>query len=172
MRGKSILLIILMLAASIGASAQKYALIDMEYILKHIPEYEKGSAQLDEQSKKWQSEVEAVVQEVQALYEEYQAQFASMNDEQKAQKEEYIISKEKGAGELRRQYFGPDGELAKRQQALIRPIQDAVYEAVKQIAETEGYSVVVDRASATSIIFASPRIDISNEILARLGYSN
>ena len=95
-----------------------------------------------------------------------------MSAAQKSQKEEAIIAKEKEAAELRKKYFGPEGEMAKKQQALINPIQDKIYEAVKQIAQQNGYDAVVDRSSAQSIIFASPRIDISNEVLSKLGYSN
>mgnify|MGYP000763475565 FL=1 len=95
-----------------------------------------------------------------------------MSAAQKSQKEEAIIAKEKEAAELRKKYFGPEGEMAKKQQALINPIQDKIYEAVKQIAQQNRYDAVVDRSSAQSIIFASPRIDISNEVLSKLGYSN
>ena len=87
-------------------------------------------------------------------------------------KEEEIVAKEKSAAELRRKYFGPEGELFKKREALMQPIQDEIYEAVKAISTQKGYAVVVDRASASSIIFASPNIDISNEVLAKLGYSN
>ena len=95
-----------------------------------------------------------------------------MSATQKNQKEEAIVAKEREAAELRQKYFGPEGEMAKKQEALITPIQDKVYEAVKQISLQKGYDAVIDRASATSVIFASPRIDISNEVLTKLGYSN
>ena len=169
---KSILFILLMFAVGMTANAQKFALIDMEYILENIPEYQLANEQLSELSKKWQGEVETVTQEIQNLYKDYQAKYASLTDEQKTVKEEEVIAKEKALNELKRKYFGPEGELFKRREILIKPIQDDVYEAVKEISELKGYSVVVDRASASSIIFASPRIDISNEVLAKLGYSN
>lgn len=169
---KSILFILLMFAVSVTASAQKFALIDMEYILEKIPAYTSATEQMNELSQKWQSEIETVTQEAQNIYKEYQAQYASLTDAQRTKKEEEVIAKEKGVNELRRKYFGPEGELAKRQQAAMKPIQDEIYEAVKEIAERNGYSAIIDRASATSIIFASPRIDISNEVLAKLGYSN
>ena len=105
-------------------------------------------------------------------YKDYQKTASSLSAAQKSQKEEAIIAKEKEAAELRKKYFGPEGEMAKKQQALINPIQDKIYEAVKQIAQQNGYDAVVDRSSAQSIIFASPRIDISNEVLSKLGYSN
>ena len=88
------------------------------------------------------------------------------------QKEDAIVEKEKAASELKRKYFGPEGELFKKREELMKPIQDEIYNAVKAVAEENGYAVVVDRASASSIIFATPRIDVSNEVLAKLGYSN
>lgn len=169
---KSVLLMTLLLAVSMTASAQKFALIDMEYILNTIPAYESANEQLNQVSKQWQSEVEKVATEAQTLYKNYQSAAASLSDAQKRQREDAIVAKEKEAAELRRKYFGPEGELFKMRENLMQPIQDEIYNAVKEISEEKNYSVVVDRASATSIIFASPRIDISNEVLVKLGYSN
>lgn len=159
-------------ALCLSVSAQKFALIDMEYILKNIPAYERATEQLNQTSKKWQSEVEAVAKEAETLYKNYQSEAVFLSEEQKTQKEEEIVAKEKEAAELKRKYFGPDGELFKKRESLLKPIQDEIYNAVKDISELKGYSVVVDRASAASIIFASPRIDISNDVLSKLGYSN
>lgn len=159
-------------AFCLSASAQKFALIDMEYILKNIPAYERATEQLNQTSKKWQSEVEAVAKEAETLYKNYQSEAVFLSEEQKTQKEEEIVAKEKEAAELKRKYFGPDGELFKKRESLLKPIQDEIYNAVKDISELKGYSVVVDRASAASVIFASPRIDISNDVLSKLGYSN
>lgn len=172
MKKRSVLLLILMCVFALSASAQKFALIDMEYILKHIPAYERANEQLNQSSKKWQSEVETLAQQTQDLYKKYQSESVFLSEEQKTEKENAIVAKEKEASELRRKYFGPEGELFKKRESLMKPIQDEVYNAVKEISELKGYSVVLDRASAQSIIFASPRIDISNEVLAKLGYSN
>lgn len=169
---KLFLLSMLFLAFALTANAQKYALIDMEYILKNIPAYERANEQLNQISKRWQSEVEALAQEAQTLYKNYQSEAVFLSEEQKTQKEEAIVAKEKEAGELKRKYFGPEGELFKKRESLMKPIQDEIYNAVKEIAENKGYSVIVDRASATSIIYASPKIDVSNEVLSKLGYSN
>jgi len=169
---KSVILIVLLFTTGIAANAQKFALIDMEYILKKIPAYENANEQLNQISQQWQQEVEKVSEEAKSLYKNYQSASASLSDAQKQKKEEAIIAKEKEASELRRKYFGPEGELSKKRESLINPIQDEIYNVVKEISEQKGYSVVVDRASATSIIFASPSIDISNEVLSRLGYSN
>ena len=154
------------------ANAQKFALIDMEYILKNIPAYERANEQLNQISKKWQSEVEAVALEAQTLYKNYQSEVVFLSEEQKTRKEEEIVAKEKEAQELKRKYFGPEGELYKKRESLMAPIQDEIYTAVKEISDTKGYTVVVDRASAASIIYASPKIDISNEVLVKLGYAN
>ena len=162
---KSVLFIMMLFAVSLTASAQKFALIDMEYILKNIPAYERANEQLNQSSKKWQSEVETLAKEAQTLYKNYQSETVFLSEEQ-------IVAKEKEAAELKRKYFGPEGELFKKRESLMKPIQDEIYNAVKELAEQKSYSVVVDRASAASIIFASPRIDISNEVLAKLGYSN
>ena len=136
---KSVLFITLLFAISMAANAQKFALIDTEYIMKNIPAAQSANEQMQEATKKYQDE---------------------------------IVAKEKAAAELKRTYFGPEGELAKMRNKLITPIQDEIYEAVKAVSQQHGYDMVVDRASAAGIIFANPRIDISDEILRRLGYSN
>jgi outer membrane protein len=151
--------------------AQKFALIDMEYILKNIPAYEMTNEQLSQLSAKWQSEVEALQQEAQNMYKSYQSDLVFLSAEMKTKREEEIVKKEQEAQDLKRKYFGTEGELYKKREALVKPIQDEIYEAVKKIAEEKGYQVVVDRAMAGSVIYASPKIDISNEVLLKLGYS-
>ena len=153
------------------ARAQKFALVDMEYILKNIPAYERANEQLNQVSKKWQAEVDALTTEAQTLYKNYQNEVVFLSAEQKKAKQDAIMEKEKQASELKRKYFGPEGELFKKRTSLMTPIQDEVYNAVKDIAELRGYQLVLDRASDTGIIFGSPKIDISNEVLAKLGYS-
>ena len=155
-----------------AAQAQKFALIDMEFILKHIPAYEQANQQMESLSQQWQSEIEAKSNEAKALYEAYQKDAATLTDAQRTAKEEAVMAKEKEAAELRQKYFGPQGEMMKKQRELVAPIQDNIYNAVKDIAMEQNYDAVIDRASAQSMIFASPRIDISNEVLSRLGYSN
>ena len=169
---KNVLMTMLFCLFCLAANAQKFALIDMEYILKNIPAYERANEQLNQISKKWQSEVEAVALEAQTLYKNYQSEAVFLSEEQKTKKEEEIVTKEKEAQELKRKYFGPEGELYKKRESLMAPIQDEIYTAVKEISDTKGYSVVVDRASGASIIYASPKIDISNEVLVKLGYAN
>lgn len=161
-----------LLVCSIAAQAQRFALVDMEYILKQIPAYEQANQQMESLSKQWQSEVEAKAQEAKTMYDEYQKNASNLSATQKTAQENAIIAKEKEAADLRKKYFGPEGEGMKKRQELITPIQDAIYNAIKDIATQKNYDAVIDRASAQSMIFASPRIDISNEVLAKLGYSN
>ncbi|MGM9844113.1 MAG: OmpH family outer membrane protein [Muribaculaceae bacterium] len=153
-------------------SAQKFALIDMEYILKNVPSYEMANEQLNQLSQRWQKEVEALNTEAETLYKNYQSERVFLTDEQKKKKEEEILAKEKEASELSRKYFGPEGELYKKRETLMQPIQDDIYLAVKKVADEKGYQAIFDRATSANIIFASPRIDVSNEVLAKLGYSN
>lgn len=153
-----------------GTFAQKYALIDMEFILSKIPSYENGNRQLENVSKQWQAEIDKMANEVEVMYKKYQADLVFLAGEAKTARENEIVAKENEISTLRNKYFGPEGELFKRRQAFMKPIQDDIYNAVKEIATANGYQVVVDRASATSIIFASPSIDISNQVLSRLGY--
>jgi outer membrane protein len=160
-----------MLLCSLSGFAQKYALIDMEYILKNIPAYEMTNEQLTQVSKKWQSEVEAIQQEAQNMYKTYQSDLVFLSAEMKTKREEEIVKKEQEATDLKRKYFGSEGELFKKRESLMKPIQDEIYNAVKELSEEKGYQLVIDRASAMSIIFASPKIDISDEVLIKLGYS-
>ncbi len=161
-----------MLTVAFTASAQKFALVDMEYILKNIPAYERANEQLTQVAKKWQAEVDALNTEAQTMYKNYQNEVVFLSQEQKKERQEAIMNKEKEASELKRKYFGPEGELFKKRTSLMTPIQEEIYNAVKDIADLRGYSLILDRASDTSIIFGSPKIDISNEVLSKLGYSN
>ena len=157
--------------ASINLSAQKFALVDMEYILKNIPAYERANEPLNQISKKWEGEVEALNQEAENLFKKYQSEAVFLSDAQKTKAEQAIVAKEKEASDLKKKYFSSEGELYKRRQSLMSPIQDEIYNAVKDICDSKGYQLVIDRASGSSIIFASPKIDISDEVLSKLGYS-
>lgn len=168
---KLALLLLIALCTSFSASAQKFALVDMEYILSNIPAYERANEQLNQTSKAWQTEVEALNNEAQTLYKNYQNESVFLSEAQKKEREQAIVAKEKEAAELKKKYFGPDGELFKKRQSLLEPIQDEIYNAVKGIAQQRGFQLILDRASDNGIIFASPSIDISNEVLAKLGYS-
>jgi outer membrane protein len=168
---KTVFLIGLLMWLTMGTTfAQKYALIDMEYILERIPTYESANKQLEALSSQLQSEIDAEVKTVDAMYKKYQADLPLLSGNEKTRRENEIVAKENAIQELRNQYFGPEGALFKKQEELIKPIHDSIYEAVKEIATQEGYATVADRAAATSIIFASPTIDISDQVLSKLGY--
>ena len=168
---KKMFTVMAMLMLAITMHAQKFALIDMDYILKNVPAYERANEQLSQVSKKWQAEVDALSTEAQTMYKNYQNEVVFLSKEQKQAKQDAIMEKEKQAAELKRKYFGPDGELFKKRASLMTPIQDEIYNAVKDIADLRGYQLVLDRASNSGIIFGSPKVDISNEVLQKLGYS-
>ena len=168
---KTIFLLIALIASAAQGHTQKYALIDLEYILSNIPAYERANEQLNQTSRAWQNEVEAISNEATTLYKNYQNESVFLSEAQKKEKEKAIIDKEKEAADLKKKYFGPEGELFKKRQSLVAPIHDEIYNAVKAIAQARNFQLVIDRASATSIIYASPAIDISNDVLLKLGYS-
>ena len=168
---KKIVFMLMMDVAAISAHAQKYALIDMEYILKNVPAYERANEQLNQVSRKWQAEVEALNTEASTMYKNYQNEVVFLSQEQKKAKQDAIMQKEKEASDLKKKYFGAEGDLYKMREALMGPIQEEIYTAVKEISDLRGYSLVLDRASNSGIIFGSPKIDISNEVLQKLGYS-
>ncbi|MCE5204632.1 MAG: OmpH family outer membrane protein [Porphyromonadaceae bacterium] len=168
---KTLLIIGMFISLTINSMyAQRYALIDMEYILERVPAYENANKQLESLSAQWQKKVDEQVEVVNAMYKKYQADLALLSGTEKTKRENEIVTKENAIQELKNQYFGPQGELFKQRETLIKPIQDNIYDVIKEIATDQGYAVVVDRASATSIIFASPSIDISDQVLSRLGY--
>lgn len=170
---RKLFLLVALVGFCLSASAQKFALVDMSYIMSNIPAYERANEQLNQVSKKWQSEVEAIDNQAKTLYKNYQNEVMFLSEAQKKEREQAIVNKEKEASELKKKYFGPQGELYKKRVALVEPIQDEIYNAIKGIAQSKGFQLILDRASETAgIIFASPAIDISNEVLTKLGYSN
>lgn len=168
---KLVLLFALIIATTASVFAQKIALIDTEYILKRIPAFEQSNQELETLSKKWQAEIDVVQKEAQDMYKKYQADLALLTPEGKTKREQQIIDKERQVQDLRKKYFGPEGEMFRRREAMIAPIQEDIYEAVKLLSQENGYQLVMDRASSSGIIFATPKIDISNDVLATLGYS-
>ena len=141
---KKIMMLFVMALIAVTASAQKFALVDMEYILKNIPAYERANEQLSQVAKKWQAEVEAINTVAQTLYKNYQNEVVFLSQEQKKQRQEAIMEKEKEASELKKKYFGPEGELFKKRTSLMTPIQEEIYNAVKDIADMRGYSLVIE----------------------------
>ncbi len=167
---KRVLLTIIAVISVFCVYAQKYATVDMAYILKNIPAYERANEQLNQQSKRWQGEIEELMEEAETLYKKYQGESAFLSDEQRVAREEEILAKEKEAAELKRKYFGPQGELFKKRESLMAPIQEEVYNAVKEVCDSRKYTMVIDKSSATGLIYSSPSIDISSMVLTKLGY--
>jgi outer membrane protein len=164
------MIVLAFLIGSVHAFSQKLALVDMEYILSKIPAYEMANNQLNQASKNWQTEIDKLTEEAKTLYTNYQSEMVYLSDTLKLKRETEILDKEKEAAELKRTYFGSEGELYKKQESLIGPIQDEIYNAVKELSNEGGYALILDRASGTNIIFASPQIDISDLVLRKLGY--
>ncbi|MCX6245766.1 MAG: OmpH family outer membrane protein [Bacteroidetes bacterium] len=155
--------------AAVTMQAQKFAYVDSQYILDNLPEYTEAQAQLDEASAQWQKEIEAKFAEVDKMYQDYQAQAVLLPEDMKKKKEQEIVDKEKEAKNLQRTRFGQNGDLMKKRQELVKPIQEKVYNAIQDIATSNNYSVVFDKAGALTILFANPKYDISDEVLDNLG---
>jgi len=168
---KLIVAIFLLVGISYAANAQKFAMVDMEYIMKNIPSFETANEQLNQVSKKWQTDVDTQMQEVQKMYKNYQTELVFLSEDMKTKREEEIVAKEKAVQELKRSYFGPEGELFKKRQSLMKPIQDEVYTAIQDISKEKDLELVFDKSSSMSVIFTSPKLDISDVVLQKLGYS-
>lgn len=149
---------------------QKYAVVDMEYVLKNIPAYETANDQLDQISKKWQKEVEAVEAEAKTMSRNFETEMVFLSDEMKKQRATEIVAKEKEASDLKRHYFGPGGELEKKREALIRPIQDEIYNALKELCEEHKCQMILDRSTSPNIVYLAPKLDVSDDLLQKLGY--
>lgn len=153
-----------------GASAQRFAYVDSEYILKHIPEYSSSQKQLDALSLQWQKEVDNRFAEIEKLYKGYQADQVLLTEEMRKRRENEIVEKEKAAKEFQRVKFGFEGDLYQERVKLIQPIQDRVAKAVQAVAENQQLDVIYDKNNQTLMLYASPRLDKSNEVITRLGY--
>lgn len=167
---KLILILGIVLTSSVLTFAQKFAFVDTEYILGQIPEYKSAQTELDKISVQWQKEIEAKYAEIDKMYKAYQAEQILLTEDMKKKREADIIAKEKDAKDLQKQRFGVDGELFKKRQELVKPIQDKVYNAVKAVAEKGAYSIMFDKSSDLTMLYASPKLDKSNDVLEQLGY--
>ena len=165
------LVIILFAALALPTQAKelKVAFIDMQYILKNLPSYESANEQLTLISKRWQKEVDAAQQEARVLATNYQTEQIFLSDDMKRKREEEIVAKENEALELQRKYFGPEGELFKKREALIKPIQDEIYAVIQELANEKFLDVVKDRSADPSLIYMSSKLDMSDQVLQKLG---
>jgi len=172
MKLKIILLLTITLIAASSMQAQRYAFIDTDYILEQIPAYQEAQAEIDAQAEKWQKQIQARYDEIEKMYTAYKAEQVLLTPDMKKVKEQEIIQKEKNAKDFQKQKFGVEGDLFKLRQELIKPIQEAVFEAVQKMAEQKSYAVIFDKAATSSaIIYANPKYDQSEEILQRLGFT-
>ena len=169
---KLFVLVAMGVLAALPASAQtmRFAFVDTEYILNNIPAYKTAQAQLDRLSADWQKEIEALYGEVERMFKNYQAERVMLSEDMRKRREDEIINKEQSVKDLQMKYYGPEGELAKRQQDLVKPIQDEVYKAIREMAVEGGYAAIFDTAADASILYANPRNDRSDDVLERLGH--
>lgn len=164
-------LICILLFISFGASAQKFAYVDTEYILQHLPDYKSSINQLNVLSAQWQKQVDSKFVEIDKMYKAYQADQVLLTEDMRKRRENDIIEKEKQAKEFQRKIFGPEGELFQTRAKLLSPIQNSVTKAVADIARVKLLDFIFDKSSeATMMIYASSNYDVSNEVIKKLGY--
>lgn len=169
---KSGVILAVFLLTSAFTFAQKYAFVDSEYIRKNIPAFNTAQEQLDNLSKQWEKEVSDGYAVVEQMFNSYQSESVLLSQDMKARREEAIVTKEKEIKDLQNKYFGMDGELFKKREELIKPIQDEIIKAIKTIAVEGSYAVIFDSSSGGNILFANPKFDISDQVLEKLGYKN
>ncbi len=165
-------LTVLLILTSAMAVAQKYAFVDSEYIRKNIPAFTSAQEQLDKLSKQWEKEVADGYAVVEQMYKSYQSESVLLSQEMKTKREETIVAKEKEMKELQNKYFGMEGDLFKKREELVKPIQDEILKAIKEIAVDGSYAVIFDTSTGGNILFANPKFDISDQVLGKLGYKN
>ncbi len=168
---KIISLLVVFIAMSSVAIAQKIGYIDSEYILSNIPEYKAAQSEIDKISVDWQKEIEAKYTEIDKLYKIYQAESVLLTDDMRKKRENEIINKEKEVKDLQKQRFGVDGELFSKRMELVKPIQDKIYSAVKQVAERQGLAFIFDKAGQVSILYSNSKYDKSEDVLTFMGYN-
>jgi outer membrane protein len=170
---KKIAITALVLSLCAGAAmAQKFAFVDSDYILKNIPSYNAAQEELNKASENWEAEITLQYEEIDKMYKAYQSERVLLTDEMRKKREEDILTQERAAKELQAKYFGPEGEMSKKRMELVKPIQDAIYKAVKELAAEGSYAVIFDTASGASLLYSNPRYDLSDEVLKKLGYKN
>jgi outer membrane protein len=162
----------LLILTSAMAIAQKYAFVDSEYIRTNIPAFTSAQEQLDKLSQQWEKEVSDGYAVVEQMYKSYQNEAVLLSQDMKTKREEAIINKEKEMKDLQNKYFGMEGELFKKREELVKPIQDEIIKAIKEIAVDGAYAVIFDTAAGGNILFANPKYDISDQVLEKLGYKN
>lgn len=164
------IVITLVLAASFVSVGQRFAYIDSDYIMENIPEYKAAELEIERVSIEWQKELEQKFAEIEQMFRAYQAEAPLLPEEIRRQREETIISQEQNAKALQMTRFGRDGELFQKRQELMQPIQDRIFDAVKEIATRGNYAVIFDKSGGVTMLYTDVRYDLSDEVLQRLGY--
>jgi outer membrane protein len=172
MKKLTLLITVLGMFLSTGSFAQKYCFVDTQYILDNITEYKASQQQLDQLSVNWQKEIESKYTFIDKLYKDFQAEQILLTEEMKRKRENEIVAKEKEVKEFQKQKFGFEGELFKKKQELVKPIQDKIYNAIKKMATEQSYAVVFDKSSDLIMLYANPKYDKSDDILNALGYKS
>jgi outer membrane protein len=166
---KKIILLAGLLCFGLLSFSQKYAIIDTRYILDKIPDYKAAQQQLDDVAAGWQKEIDGKQTELDGMYKNFEAEQVMLSEELKKKREDQLFNKEKEVRDLQRKRFGFEGDLFKKRQELIKPIQDKVYNAVQKLAVTRGYDFVLDKSEGITIIFADPKLDKSEDVLKEMG---
>ena len=170
---KKIGLFIFIAALTSGISfAQKFGYIDSEYILNNIPAYKSAQDQIDKLSAEWQKEIDGKYADIDKMYKNFQTEKVLLTDEMKTKREDEIVKKEQDVKDLQKKYFGHDGMLFKKRQELVKPIQDEVYNAIKDLSMEQGYTLIFDTSANNGIIYSNPKNDKSDEILQKLGFKH
>ena len=151
---------------------QKFAYVNTDYILGRVPAYDAAQKQLDKFSEEWQKEIDAKRTDIEKLYKDYQAERVLLTEEMRTKREEEIVQREKDVKDLQKKYFAPDGSLFKKRQELVKPIQDEIFTAVKDLAAEGGYSIIFDVATGPTMLFTDPKFDKSDDILKKMGIQN
>ena len=167
---KKLFFFTLLFLTSFGSYAQKFAYVDTDYILTKVPEFIQAEEKINDFTKQWQSEIESAYTEVEQMYRDYQSEQVLLTSDMKLKREEAIISKEKLVQSLQQKYFGTNGELYKKRQELIKPIQDRIFDAVQQLAANNKYSVIFDASSDLIMLYSNPDLDKSDKVLELMGY--
>ena len=151
------------------SNAQRYAIIDSKYILEKLPEYKESQGKLDQFSNQWQQEIEKKQADLDRMYKEYDAEQVMLTDVLKKKREDELYNREKEVRDLQKRRFGFEGDLFKKRQELIKPIQDKVYIAIQKLAIERSYDFILDKSEGITVIFADPKLDRSDEVLRFLG---
>lgn len=167
-----LLMLALFLTGSIEVNAQKYAVIDTRYILEKIPDYANAQKELDGIAANWQKEIDAMQSELDKMYKDYEAEQVMLSEDLRKKREDQLFVKEKTLRDLQRQRFGFEGDLFKKRQQLIKPVQDKVFNAVQKLAVQRGYEFILDKSEGITVIFADPKLDKSEDVLRELGVRN